>query len=79
MCAVIHQFSMERAYFKLTQEYADVLGGRDSPDFEYYVTLVAQGLAAVRHIHIHVYVHKHAYSTQMQHIVTRFKRCIVYR
>jgi hypothetical protein len=48
---------MERAYFKLTQEYADVLGGRDSPDFEYYVTLVAQGLAAVRQVrYIHVYV-----------------------
>jgi hypothetical protein len=48
---------MERAYFKLTQEYADVLGGRDSPDFEYYVTLVAQGLAAVSHIHTHTHAH----------------------
>ncbi|KAG5183852.1 kinase-like domain-containing protein, partial [Tribonema minus] len=43
-----NQFSMERAHFKLTQEYVDVLGGRDSEMFKYYVEMVGQGLVAAR-------------------------------
>jgi hypothetical protein len=38
---------MERAPFKLTGEYADALGGRDSDMFKYYVDMVGQGLVAV--------------------------------
>jgi phosphatidylinositol 4-kinase len=42
------KFSMERAPFKLTQEYADVLGGPDSEMFKYYIDMVGKGLIAAK-------------------------------
>lgn len=41
-------FSFETAPFKLTAEMVDVLGGRDSTNFEYFTDLCVQGALAAR-------------------------------
>lgn len=38
----------EAAPFKLTQEYIDILGGLDSPGFDYFKKLMRQGFKEVR-------------------------------
>mmetsp|Transcript_9964 Transcript_9964/g.14023 ORF Transcript_9964/g.14023 Transcript_9964/m.14023 type:complete len:1056 (-) Transcript_9964:155-3322(-) len=43
-----NKFSMERASFKLTQEYVDAMGGKKSEVFKYFNEMVAQGLVAAR-------------------------------
>jgi phosphatidylinositol kinase/protein kinase (PI-3 family) len=43
-----HEWSMERAPFKLTQEYVDVLGGVDSVKYEEFMTLFSEGFQAAR-------------------------------
>lgn len=45
---VTRQFSMERAAFKFTGEYMDVLGGKDSPMYEEFIVMFCKGLAAAR-------------------------------
>ncbi|CAM9609906.1 unnamed protein product [Hapterophycus canaliculatus] len=39
---------MERAAFKFTAEYVEVLGGKDSPMYEEFVQMFCDGLAAAR-------------------------------
>jgi phosphatidylinositol 4-kinase len=43
-----HEFSMERAPFKLTKEYVDVLGGPKSPKYEEFKNLFLSGFRAAR-------------------------------
>eukprot|EP00903_Cladosiphon_okamuranus_P005725 g5683.t1 len=43
-----NQFSMERAAFKFTAEYLEVLGGKDSPVYEEFIVMFCKGLAAAR-------------------------------
>eukprot|EP00752_Nemacystus_decipiens_P003913 g3587.t2 len=43
-----NKFSMERAAFKFTAEYLEVLGGKDSPMYEEFVEMFCKGLAAAR-------------------------------
>lgn len=43
-----HEWSMERAAFKLTKEYADVLDGYGSPKFEEFENLFLAGFKAAR-------------------------------
>jgi phosphatidylinositol kinase/protein kinase (PI-3 family) len=38
----------EAAPFKFTQEYLDIMGGVDSPMFEYFKSLMIRGLFEVR-------------------------------
>lgn len=52
-CAVLGRapggsFSFETAPFKLTTEMVDVLGGRQSPNFQYFSDLCVQGALAAR-------------------------------
>lgn len=39
---------MERAAFKFTSEYLEVLGGKDSPVYEEFIEMFCKGLAAAR-------------------------------
>ncbi len=39
---------MERAAFKLTDEYMEVLGGKESPMYEEFIVMFTKGLAAAR-------------------------------
>lgn len=39
---------MERAAFKFTSEYLEVLGGKDSPMYEEFIEMFCKGLAAAR-------------------------------
>lgn len=39
---------MERAAFKFTAEYLEVLGGKDSPMYEEFIDMFCKGLAAAR-------------------------------
>lgn len=39
---------MERAAFKLTAEYVEVLGGKESPMYEEFIQMFSDGLAAAR-------------------------------
>jgi phosphatidylinositol 4-kinase len=43
-----HEFSMERAPFKLTKEYLEVMGGVDDPCYKEYQCLFVEGLKAAR-------------------------------
>ncbi|CAM9124180.1 unnamed protein product [Ectocarpus sp. 12 AP-2014] len=43
-----NKFSMERAAFKFTSEYLEVLGGKDSPVYEEFIEMFCKGLAAAR-------------------------------
>ena len=43
-----HEWSFERAPFKLTQEYVDVLDGYGSPKFRQFTNLIVQGFMAAR-------------------------------
>jgi phosphatidylinositol 4-kinase len=43
-----NDFSMERAPFKLTKEYVEVMGGLDSPCFKEYERLVIEGFKEAR-------------------------------
>ncbi|CAN0272613.1 unnamed protein product [Ectocarpus fasciculatus] len=43
-----NKFSMERAAFKFTSEYLEVLGGKDSPMYEEFIEMFCKGLAAAR-------------------------------
>lgn len=42
------QFSMERAAFKFTPEYMEVLGGKDSAMYEEFILMFTKGLVAAR-------------------------------
>lgn len=42
------QFSMERAAFKCTGEYMEVLGGKDSAMYEEFIVMFIEGLQAAR-------------------------------
>ena len=42
------QFSMEKAPFKLTQEYVEVMGGRTSPEFTLFSRLLRKGFMCAR-------------------------------
>ncbi|CAN0492935.1 unnamed protein product, partial [Laminaria digitata] len=42
------KFSMERAAFKFTPEYVEVLGGSDSDLYEEFIDMFTKGLAAAR-------------------------------
>lgn len=38
----------EKAPFKFTQEYLDIMGGEQSPMFEYFKSLLIRGLFEIR-------------------------------